>query len=376
MSSLDEFRPWMSAMVAADRAEARGDAEGALGILTERPLGPDGKPFWRPWRIQRLMLLVAFAPVLPRWATSRWILEQAMQSVDPTRRGPMHQAMRIAVELRGGEQALPGVDEVDARARVVDRDWVFRQSYLYEFGGLTHFLRRKAAPDLVAGADQIDEWARASMGGYRLIAHDPGWITWEDLAGDERIRVPNIGSAALVVPGECVIGRLVPTDHGSMFESTPLHVPEPAALRVAGEPAGWIDALRTEREEGDGEEFATVPHHVGLLSDVPRPIWQHVVLDCDPRRSTPIVPTPERLAAATLRVARHELDSPRDDVDPEDLDVWACVSAALLDPAVICAMAAALTPQDVEVLHRLSTLLAEPAATVCRHAAPGDPLAA
>jgi hypothetical protein len=360
-------------MVEADHAEARGDAESALSILSALPLGPDGKPFWRPWRIQRLLQFVAFGHVLPRWATSRWILAQAMQSLDPARRGPVHQAMHLAVELRGGQQALPGIDEVEAWARLIDHDWVFRQSLLYDLGGLEHFLRRQATPDLVAGADQIDKWTRASVGGFRLIGHEPGWVTWEDLAADERVRVPNIGSAALVVPGEWVIGRLVPTEEGRMFESTPLRVPERAASMVASDPLGWIDALRTVRDEDGSGEVVTGPRQVGLLSDVPPPVWQHGVLACGRRQ--PMMPTPANLAAATLRVARQELDAPRD-VEPDDLDIWACVSAALLDPTVVGAMAAALTPADVEVLQSLSNVLAEPAAGVCRYAATGDPLAA
>jgi hypothetical protein len=39
-------------MFAADDAEARGDAEAALALISETPLGSDGRPFWRPWRVR------------------------------------------------------------------------------------------------------------------------------------------------------------------------------------------------------------------------------------------------------------------------------------------------------------------------------------
>lgn len=49
-SQLEGLDPWLDICVRADEAEARGDAEEALVVLSERFLGPDGKPWWRPWR--------------------------------------------------------------------------------------------------------------------------------------------------------------------------------------------------------------------------------------------------------------------------------------------------------------------------------------
>src|SRR6266545_3069824 len=66
--------PLVATMAAADDAEARGDAEGALKIMNDIECGPDGKPFWRPWRVQRLYQLVTLRDLLPPWAGSRWIL--------------------------------------------------------------------------------------------------------------------------------------------------------------------------------------------------------------------------------------------------------------------------------------------------------------
>jgi hypothetical protein len=71
------MRPWLETMSAVDEAERRGDAMEALRRMESRPLGPDGKPFWRPWRLKRLMQVVVLGENLPGWAVSRWIAAQA-----------------------------------------------------------------------------------------------------------------------------------------------------------------------------------------------------------------------------------------------------------------------------------------------------------
>ena len=172
--------------------------------MSEMPLGPDGKPFWRPWRVRYLTQLAGLGPLLPRWATSRWILAQALQALHEGSRDRTRRALEIAIELRGGEGELPGMDAMDAKCKVMDHDWVYRQVFLYELGGLHDFLRRRASADLVAGADRIREWARAPMGAYRLLDRAADVTTWEDLATGAEIRLANIGSGALVVPEEDV----------------------------------------------------------------------------------------------------------------------------------------------------------------------------
>lgn len=138
------MEPWLRAMALADEAEARGDAEGALEVMDVFATGPDGRLFWGPWRVDRLLQIAMFGPLLPAWVTSRWICEQALQSLDADLRGPRRRALDSAVALHGGCEALPGVDEADAAARVMDHDWVFRQLLLFDLGGLESFVRRTA----------------------------------------------------------------------------------------------------------------------------------------------------------------------------------------------------------------------------------------
>ena len=353
---MGDLYPYIAITFRADAAEARGDAAGALSILAEMPLGPDGRFFWRPWRIRHLTQLAELGSSLPRWATSRWILAQAMQLLDESRRGSALKALEIAVDLRGGDDELPGVDLADAHGRVMDRDWVFRQIHLYELGGLAHFVRRVAAPDLLAGAERIHDWVRARMGGFRLVACEPGSVIWEDVLTKAQVSVPNIGSAAMVMPGECVIGRLVPIEQGLMFESAPLLVPEEVALEVARDPGGWVDVLKAHRRDVD-----TVVAPQALLNDVPVALWHYALLSCVPEAKEP---APEHLARGALTLIRSIGAgwAPQ----PDELDPWACLSAALLEPSLGPMVSAMLEPADAELLRELSRRLAEPAATVGR----------
>jgi hypothetical protein len=93
--------------------------------------------------------------------------------------------LRIAERFRDGAGSPPAVDDIEAKCRVIDRAWVFRQVYLYELGGLDDFLRG-AAPALLARADRIRAWARAGMGGYQLVGREPAtviWRTWRPRRG-------------------------------------------------------------------------------------------------------------------------------------------------------------------------------------------------
>ena len=231
-------------MLAADEAERRGDAAAALGIMRSMSIGPDGRPFWRPRRLERLRQVAEAGPRLPAWAVSRWLLEQALQETGHGTRRRVQRALRVAVDLRGGATALPGADQHDAMCKVMDHDWVYRQLRLYDAGGLDHFLRHFADRTLVARADRIAEWASAPMGGYRLLGGSRSVLTWEDLASDERVELMNIGADSLVEDGDCVIGRVVPIEDGAMFETAPLPVPEEVAAAAASSPLAWVEALR------------------------------------------------------------------------------------------------------------------------------------
>lgn len=355
-------------MRAADEAEARGDPSAALRIISREPLGEDGQLFWRPWRITGLEQLIVLEPLLPRWVTSRWILDQAGHSVDPSMRRGRAAALVAAVELRGGRTALPGVDEADAMGRVMDGDWVYRQLYLYDHGGLAAFLRGAATPDLLAGADRIREWAEAPMRALRLDARAPAVLHWTDVGTGEPVEVPDLGGAALVERGETVLGRLVPTSDGSMFEGTPLPVPPEVAAAVAADPGDWSGALHRCRP-GVERCWATFVRGSHLVTDVPQLVWQLAALEwggcLDPAALTPGVMA--GAGAAMVRAAlRGDLEAVDDDAGP---DLGPCVAAVLCDPPVLERLAEELRPADVPDLLALADRLFGPAAAVCRELA-------
>ena len=128
-------------MRAVDTAEAEGDYLRALDLM-EGDVGrrPDTETFWHPHRVLRLMQLAAFNSVLPGWATSRWILAQAVRWMDASQRRRFTRAFDRTVQVAGGPERYPGVDDIDSRCKLMDYDWVYRQLVLYEFGGLRHFL--------------------------------------------------------------------------------------------------------------------------------------------------------------------------------------------------------------------------------------------
>ena len=352
---------------AADQAEVRGDPAGALDVILSRLFAPDGSVFWRPERVRQLSQLCVLGPLLPRWATSRWVLSQALQVLDQPTRGRSRTALSTAVRVGSGSGTLPGVDQLDANARVVDHDWVYRQLFLYELGGLDHFVRRIASPDLLAGADRIGEWAAAPMGAYLLVEETPRELAWEDLATGRDLRTINLGAATLTPPGYWALGRVVPTDEGAMFESAPLAVPEGAALDVARDRAGWVDAVakacREEYPLEDDEPCITGGFDFGLLTDVPgvtQHYLQHLVTGA-PHRDDPEGCDRPSLSADFVRAAMG------DELELLDLGVspWPSVAAALVEPNVSDQLLRNLTPADAEALRGLGARLPEPASSVC-----------
>ena len=351
-------------MRAADEAEARGDPSAALEIICRQPLDEDGRLFWRPWRITGLEQLIVLEPLLPRWVTSRWILDQAAQSFDPGMGRGRAAALAAAIELRGGGGALPGVDDADAMARVLDGDWVYRQLYLYDHGGLAAFLRGVAAPDLLAGADRIRDWVGAPMRALRLAARAPAVLHWTDLGTGEPVDVPDLGGGALVRLGETVLGRLVPTSDGSMFEGTPLPVPPEVAAAVAADPGDWVGALRRCPDLGGCR--TTVMRGSHLVTDVPEVVWQFATLEWAGRLD-PSGVTPDVLAEAGAAMARAALRGDLEtDVDAAGLDPWPCVAAALCDPRMLERLAEGIRPADAPGLLALADRLFGPAAAICR----------
>lgn len=359
---------------ATDAAEARGDAAAALELIAQDLDQRKEPTFWRPERMRRLLRLVAFGPMLPGWVTSRWILAQAAQHLDPRTRTRGLKAMEIAIETRGGVATLRGMDDQDARAKVIDHDWVFRQVWLYELGALEHFVTRVASPDLLAGADHIHEWMRTQMGAFRLVGESPQTLTLVDMSTGLRVEALNIGSATLLEMEDCAIGRLVPIADGAMFESAPLYVPENVALRVAQEPGDWIGAVaagcRDAGEEGLPSLITAMPDF-GMVTDVPHLLQLRLAVEVARGRDEELTPqalTPERLLASRVTLVRAALDDWMPVTDWEDKK-WPIVAATLLDPAVFADLATGLTAADGARVRELADRLVSPADWVCHELA-------
>lgn len=77
-----------------------------------------------------------------------------------------------------------------------------------------------------------------------------------------------------------------------------------------------------------------------------------------------------------MGLVRRGLNESIPDPDRDELDVWPCLSAALLEPSVAHGLPGLLTTGDIELFRRLSGLLAEPAASACRLLAEGTAQAA
>ena len=193
------------------------------------PHGPDGRPYWRPARLRRLAQLVTYDDLLPRWATSRWVLDQALQCLDDDNRDRTSRAMIVARSTGAADLVPASLGEVEVACRIMDRDWVYRQVFLYEIGGLAAFLAKNAAPDLLVAADDLQAWSHVPVDAYRLLGSTSLVVTWEHLGSGRVVETANLGAAAILAPGDHVIGRLVPIEDGEMFETAPLEVPPAVA---------------------------------------------------------------------------------------------------------------------------------------------------
>jgi hypothetical protein len=338
-------------MFAVNEAEARGDVKAALGIIQRTSGQLDKEQFWHPSRVERLEQLSLLAALIPRWAHSRWVLAQALQGTHPRNKWRMAKAINRALDVRGGPH--PDRDREDERIQILDRDWVYRQTFLYDLGGLEAFLRHDASGDLIAGADRIWEWVRAPMRGVRLLGREPRHLHWEDPATGEQLTTINIGAGLLVDDGACVIGRIVPIDGGLMFETAPLRVPEEVAYAVADEPERWIDALRDASGRPDHEPGEIWTHRglrdYGVLTDIP---YGLVDLAMD----------------AGLHAFRHP-DEETDDLDElfdHPADYPACLAAWLVRPATINALRGGAPLEGLAALGGFAEFVHEPAASLIR----------
>lgn len=352
---------------ATDEAEARGDAGGALELIKCDLLKRDADNFWRPEKVERLMQLAVLGPTLPRWATSRWILAQAAQWLDEANRARVERAFEIAFQV-GGFVADHYRDDFDLRTKILDHNWVFRQAFLYDLAGLRHFLERVASADLVAGADQIADWAETPLSGFQLLEETPRTLHWFDLGERVEVETPNIGSATLLEPGDCAVGRLQPVREEWIFDCAPLYVPQRVAQQVADDPPNWVTALAGADPAVVGEDrgLRTNGHDFGLLTDVPRIIQHLVLIDVEQNvfeRPVDDDPAPEVLPLQ-VSLVRAAMDGLLDD-DVCAFTPWPTVGAAVLQPPVLAALFSPSRPGDPTRLRQLAPRLAYPAATVC-----------
>ena len=251
-----------SARSRGDAALARHDARGRRGRAPRRRpggaaadprggwWGPAGGPFWRPARINRLTQVV--------------MLGSAPSPLGGDALGPRAGARRAGPARRPRAATLPRACDRGTRrdpgpsttARLMRSQ---RSSTTTGSTGSSTStssaaslvsVRSGVTPDLVAGADHLHDWMRAPMCALRLVARAPDLGPWERLDTGERLDLANIGSAALVVPGDLVLGRLGPDRVRPSARGG-------AARRTAGRPpsrsppipASWIDAVSASRAE-------------------------------------------------------------------------------------------------------------------------------
>jgi hypothetical protein len=367
-------------MFEVDAVEARGDAAEGLRLIDDMPLGPDGRPWWRPSRIRRLKQIADLEESAPAWVWARWVVAQAAQATPGDPKG----AMEVAITTRGGRSTLWGMDDADARAKILDHDWVYRQLVLHENGGLAAFLDARAGSRLLKRAIGIEGWVSVPMGGFELLLEGVDRILWLDLATREVVETINVGTAAMLAGGECVIGRLVESDGVKLFESAPLCVPPDIAKRVAGDPGDWVAAVADGCRGNAGQILSQLVarfHDFDLLCDLPTRMRRQLVQPLDPDLSSDQVGTGgnghEYDAALVLAALAGEIDVEGEGNGDctcgrcQDVarPVAALVAAAVLEPGTTEALLPLLVQSDVRELTHLARLLPAPADEICRRLA-------
>lgn len=366
--------PWLKQMLAVDAAESRGDASAALRMMEDMATGPDGRQWWRPERFRRLRQLVDLGDAVPAWVWGRWVVAQAAQSTP----GQPRRANEVAVATRGGPGTLWGVDHDDARAKVMDHDWVYRQLVLYEYGGLAAFVGRVASRPLVDRVRDVSSWSGAPMGAYQLLAELSDRILWLDLSNRSVVATVNLGGASLMAVGEAAIGRVVEAQGTVLFESPPLCVPPQVASAVAEAPAGWLEAVAEGCRGEWGEvlsEFIAKMNSFDLLCDLSASVRRQLLQPVDPGLRPDRVGTGgnglEYDTALVLAALAGELQM--DDQDcadtagqvDEQRSRAALVAAALIEPGTVDALVPLLVASDAHGLRSWVDLMPAPADLLC-----------
>ena len=329
--------PYLHIQQAVNARERAGDAAGALELMDSHPYGPDGRLYWAWWRVERLVQIASMPDLLPGWVMSRWLLAQALIHLDNSARDITTRALEAACHV-SGQPELSGARDPrsqEAICRIMDHDWVFRQAFLYEYGGLQHFLSGGYAPGLARQADAIDVWAATPMAAYRLVDQAPRSITWQQLGTEEVVDSLNLGAAVELSDGDHVIGRLVPSAEGRLYESAPLPVSEEVAEQVAAHPGDWMELLARHRDRStlswQGDDFS-------LMTDLPTHVWRGLAEDHSSvlrdkfgtDYDGEVAPTCDELDRMTgdlvLTALAGELDG------ESSVRAWPCVAAAAVAP--------------------------------------------
>ena len=358
-----ELGPYVDAISAANEREAAGDANGALGIIVQTPRGPDGKPMWVPWRIDRIGLLSFLALVLPKWIHARWMVAQCANQLTVSSVERTNRAVELAFEAEG----LLGLELTTARRTWLgDHDWIVHQLAVHDFGGLAEFIESKPAVANLAG--DIRSWASAPMGGFRLERESDHELVWTDLASDDEVTTINLGAAEIAASGRCVIGRVVACDGVRLFATMPARASEDLARAVAANPSDWL-----EKVKDSGEAFPVSAFSDGadasLFTDVPDHRWRD-----------------ELMAGVELDQPDYDDDGNAIERSDEELDSIAaevilsllrgsiadtglsapCVGAALLDFEVWSRLVQWVGPEHMAGVAVLADRLVGPAGDVCR----------
>lgn len=353
--------PYAEAIMEANACEAAGDARGALDVIERTPHGPDGTLMWSPWRVDRLLHVVAWEKLLPAWAYGRWMVQQSSSQLTRSSVKRTMRATDMAIAVQGRS---PAAETSRQRTWIGDHDWVAHQLAVHDLGGLEEFVSGR--PAVAQLADDIDSWVGVPMGGYRYLHGNHDELVWEDLADGNQVTTINLGAIEAWGAGRGVLGRVVRSGDVRLFDIAPAPVSLEVARAVAAEPDTWLDVVTASEDArtlgllGPGQDGA-------LLTDLTENAWRDALLDPAGhgdvgRGRLEIDPTPaeedSRVADAILDLLRRPLD--------DGLTPWPCVAAALLWCGVHETLLSRLRPEYASQLLALAPRLAGPAADLCR----------
>jgi hypothetical protein len=368
---------WLPRLDAADRAlldasalaELAGDAPAALEHYDRVGL-VRGSP-----HREMLAQLVELDDVLPSWVRARWLVYQATRICPPDsddrHRAAIDSAIR-ALELEHPDGRGVPTDPAQVLVRLTARNWVYRQRWCFELGGLAEVIQ-VASPHLLSASGPVFEWVDSRLGGFRLLESRGGTAVLEDLVDRRRIEILDPGSCAQLDIGDYGIGRLVPIESapGLMPESRLLLSDELTAGAVANDPEGWLEHL-IDRPRDTSLRTLSDWDPGTLCTDVPELAWRTILLS--------EAPDSDELEQAVARVNAGRQTRVEDAVQllRGVLAGWRFVpaqersaagyyaAAALLSPGARAGVGTALkAPRWEHAWRGLAAQVAEPARTLC-----------